>query len=332
MKIKILSFLAATITVGLILTGCASKSADNYEDRTEATAAMTQGDGAVAPDSEEKSASPEVDLGEVDTTGKKIIYTANMVIEVDDATETIKDISAATAELGGYVSNSTFNKNDDIASGTITIRIQPEQYMQLTARIGTLGEVIESSLSSQDVTYDYVDIESRLANAEAQETQLLAIMDQAVVIEDILKVRTELNIVQQEIEQYKGQLRYMDNMVGYSTVTIRVTEKFVPKAPEVKENEGVIARWSSSYVWKSVVKGFNNSIAFIVNFFSALLIFLSYVLIPVLILVFIVFALFTILKKIRNLRRKKHEKALSSGSAAPQDNAAAKDGENSNKT
>jgi hypothetical protein len=334
MKNKILSLLAAAIAVGLLLAGCSAKSDAVYGDRAEATVEMTQAEGIIAPDSDENSASPSVDLGKVDTSGKKIIYTANIVIEVDDATETIKEISDAASELGGYVSNSTFNRDEDVASGTITIRIEPEQYVKLTAKIGSLGEVLESSLTSQDVTYDYVDIESRLSNAEAQETQLLAIMDKAVIIEDILKVRTELNTVQQEIEQYKGQLRYMDNMVGYSTVTIRVTEKYVPKEPEVKENEGVLARWSSSYVWKSVVKGFNNSVAFIVNFFSALLIFLSYVLIPVLIIATVVFALLMIIKKVRKTKGKVKSPGypLFPKADPPGDSAAAKDPEDSQKT
>lgn len=333
MKNKILSFLATVITVGLLLTGCASteKSDINYGDKESPDVVMTQAEGVAAPDGNENSASPAVDLGELDTSGKKIIYTANITIEVVDATETIKVISTAASELGGYVSNSSFNKDEDVASGTITIRIKPEQYTALTAKIGTLGEVLESSLSSQDVTYDYVDIESRLSNAESQETQLLGIMSQAVKIDDILKVRTELNIVQQEIELYKGQLRYMDSMVGYSTVTINVTELYVPKAPEINENEGVIARWSSSYVWKSIVKGFNNSVAFIVNFFSALLIFLSYVLIPVLILVPVVLVLRLIIRKVKKGKDKSSNYPLFPAAKMPQDNTAEKDKSDSKK-
>lgn len=304
MKDKILSFLAAVITVSLLLAGCSAKSDSARNTVAEAPDKVEKAAGIADTDSAENTASPSVDLGKVDSIGKKIIYTASIAIEVDDATETIKEISAAATELGGYVSDSTFNRDDDIASGTITIRIEPDKYSEFTAKIGTMGEILESNLASQDVTYNYVDIKSRLANAEAQEKQLLAIMDRATLIEDILAVRTELNTVQQEIETYKGQLRYLDNMVDYSTVTIRVTEKFVPKAPEVKENEGVIARWSSSYVWKSIVKGFNNSVAFIANFFGGLLIFLSYVLIPVLIIGAVVFVLLMIRKKIRKVSGK----------------------------
>ncbi len=335
MKDKILSFLAALITVSLLLTGCSAKSDRTREDLAEAPVKVDQGEGMADTDNAEKTASPAVDLGQADNQGKKIIYTASISIEVDDATETIKDISAAATELGGYISDSTFNRNDDnVASGTITIRIEPDQYSEFTAKIGTMGEILDSSLTSQDVTYNYVDIESRLANAEAQEKQLLAIMDKATLIEDILKVRTELNIVQQEIEQYKGQLRYLDNMVDYSTVTIRVTEKYVPKAPEVKENEGVIARWSSSYVWKSIVKGFNNSVAFIANFFGGLLIFLSYVLIPVLIIGTIVFILLMIRKKIRKIRGKDKKPSFPSypsypGANPPPENTSGKDPEDS---
>lgn len=333
MKSKLLSFSAAVIAIGLLLSGCASgKTADAQIDvRDDNFVEATQGGAVEAPGNEDNSASPALDLGELDTTGKKIIYTANITVEVDDATETIKEISATAAALGGYVSDSTFTRDDEIASGTITIRIKPEQYTTLTEKIGTLGEVLDSSLTSQDVTYDYVDIESRLKNAEAQETQLLAIMDKAVEIEDILKVRTELNTVQQEIEQYQGQLRYMDNLVGYSTVTIRVTEKFVPKAPEVKENEGVIARWSSSYVWKSIVKGFNNSVAFIVNFFSVLLIIISYLLIPALIIVPVILVLRFIIRKLKKGKGKGSGNPPAPPVLLPKDNVAVKEKDTSPK-
>jgi hypothetical protein len=96
-------------------------------------------------------------------------------------------------------------------------------------------------------------------------SQMLTIMTQAVKMEDILNVRAQLDSIQEEIEVLKGQLRYYDNLVGYSTVTIRITEPTpAPVSPEEDPNSGLLARWSSGYIWQNVVKGFSNSISFVV--------------------------------------------------------------------
>jgi hypothetical protein len=259
-------------------------------------------DQSVAPEGSTSAAgngtSAVIDPGSVQTSDKKIIYTVDMSIEAEDAAAAINQISTETVAAGGYVSDSNYSKSGDIASGYITVRIPPEKLKEFTAKIGTFGTVQSSNMGSQDVTADYVDLESRLTNAKAQEAQMLTIMTQAVKMEDILNVRAQLDSIQEEIEVLKGQLRYYDNLVGYSTVTIRITEPTpAPVSPEEDPNSGLLARWSSGYIWQNVVKGFSNSISFVVNVAGFFVILLSYILLPGLIITAVVMLIVFLVKR-----------------------------------
>jgi hypothetical protein len=93
------------------------------------------------------------------------------------------------------------------------------------------GKVACDEVTSQDVTEEYVDLQSRLRNWRAQEVQLLEIMRQARTIPDILAVRNQLAQVQQEIERVAGRLRFLENRVELSTITVEVNQKGAGPAP-----------------------------------------------------------------------------------------------------
>ncbi|NLF13425.1 MAG: DUF4349 domain-containing protein, partial [Anaerolineaceae bacterium] len=195
---------------------------------------------------------PILDPGTVDPS-KKIIYTVDMALEVEDAAKALNDIIAATEELGGYMADSRYYAYRHDIDSYVTVRIPPEKLKEFTGRVSTLGKVMSQSMDSEDVTDQYTDLTARLANAQAQEAQLLEIMKQAKNIEDILLVREQLNTVQAEIEILKGKIRQMDNQVGYSTVTIRLTE---PAPPVVTPDEEGVKFWGFGLIGQRIGRGF----------------------------------------------------------------------------
>lgn len=316
---KKIRLLVISLSLILILSGCAASgktasvttaaAAETNAGVKNDEAAPQAGTTAASTSSDSSGDAVIIDPGNVADSGKKIIYTVNMTIEADDAKKAINDISTTAAQMGGYVSDSSFDKYEESVTGSITVRIPPEKLKEFTEHVGTVGDVKSSSMGSVDVTAEYTDISSRLTNAEAQETQLLAIMAKAVKIEDILSVRSELNIVQQEIEELKGQIRLMDNQVGYSTVTIYVTQTpSAPLSPEADKNSGLLARWSFDYIWSSVQKGFANSVSFTVNALGVIFIALSYLLIPA---VFIGIVVVVIVLLVKRSHKKKDQKKMS---------------------
>jgi len=311
---KIKYFVIASAILLVLATGCSSKqSTRNLSVADEASPSGTIQSDSKTPASydgttvDTNGAVPNMDVGNTDESGKKIIFTVNMNLEVADTALTMDDLTASAVALGGYVADSSFSQQDTASSGSITLRIPPDKLKEFTQEVGTLGKILHSEMSSQDVTDQYYDVQSRLTNAEAQETQLLAIMGQAVKIEDILAVRSELNSVQEEIEVLKGQIRLMDNQVGYSTVIISITQTVIPSSPEVDPNKGIVARWSFEYVWQSIQKGFTNSSSFTLNAIGAIFIVLSYLFIPLIVIGGVVVGTICIVRLItkRHNRKKK---------------------------
>lgn len=305
--LKKIELLAISLSLIFILSGCASSSktasttAAGSPKETYAAGAMAEDQSVAEPAAATTAQSGDaviLDPGNVIESGKKIIYTVSISLEAEKASKAITDIGNKVTELGGYVSDSSYYQYEDSVSGSITVRVPPEKLKEFTELVGTVGEVLSSNMGSQDVTAEYTDVSSRLTNAQAQESQLLAIMAKAVTIKDILSVRTELDIVQSEIEELKGQIRLMDNLVGYSTVTISITQTPVaPTSPEADKNSGLLARWSFDYIWQSVQKGFSNSLSFTVNALGIIFIALSYLLIPAVCIGIVVVAIVLIVKR-----------------------------------
>lgn len=265
---------------------------------------VAQEGAATAPDA----------LGVIKSPNNKIIYTAEIDIKVEEADAAMDSISQAAVMAGGYVSASNFFNYDEERSGIVTVRIPPDKLTEFSDLVGSLGEIESSNLQSQDVTEEYIDIESRLKNAKAQEVQLLAIMEKAIEIEDILIVRTELNYVQQEIEQYEGRLRYLDSAVDYSTVTVRIYEKEAPYEPVVDPDEDVIKRYSFKYVRDRIEKGIKNSFAGTINVLASILIGISSIVIPLLIFILPIIILIVIIR-IRSKKRRKSKIAATATQA-----------------
>lgn len=301
-KLRLISVLFL-IFVLLMSSACSASDVYRTSDAMSNEASYDSGEQSPSQSEAGTGQAPDFQIN-TENTGKKMIYTASIALKADDAVSAIDSIIHHSSELGGYLTDSSFMSTNDEHRGYVTVRIPPENLNELTRRIGDLGEIMDSNISSEDVTERYVDISARLANAQAQETQLLAIMEQAETIEEILLVRTELHYVQQEIEQYKGTLRYLDNQVDYSTVTVHITEKSIPTLPDVDPEEGLFARWTFSYIWANVVKGFHNGIAIISYILGGLLIALSYALVPLLIIGVIVTAIILIIKASTKKKKK----------------------------
>ena len=166
----------------------------------------------------------------------KIIKSAVLSIEVGKGTfdDSMVKITKIAESSGGYVSSteSYSNAEGKITSGRILIRIPSEKFDISINEIKKIGELKSINISGQDVTQEYVDLESRLKNYEAQEKVLLDLMNKSTSVKDSIEVQKELSNVQGEIEVIKGRMNYLNNMVSFSTIEITIAEPNV--APPVQ--------------------------------------------------------------------------------------------------
>ncbi len=178
---------------------------------------------AVTEETAEESAVGEADLG----TTTKIIKTGALSLTVTSTSEAVTKITQLTEQAGGFIQNSyTYTTSDDRLAGEVTARVPVAQFNALVEQIKQEAEVVVSEdISGEDVTEDYIDLDSRLTNLRAQENQYTEILKQAQSVEDILKVTKQLDAVRQEIEVIQGRLKYLENKTDLATLTIYLSEE-----------------------------------------------------------------------------------------------------------
>ncbi len=251
-RVWLAAFMAAVVVLLAALVGIAGCAAGGDESVSTTAAAATDRDWAeearspgadVAFDqandgevgSSTPSATPAVAGGDpatlTGTAGQKVISDAQLEIEVEKgAFETVFDQALLLADrYGGYVVSSGSYASDDgeeetLKSGTIAIRVPATSFNRALADAAKLGEVRNRQVQTQDVTEEYVDLEARIANSESHVQALLALLAKAGTVEEILQVQQVLTNAQQQLEQLKGRLRYLDEHTSYSTLTLSLYE------------------------------------------------------------------------------------------------------------
>lgn len=121
--------------------------------------------------------------------------------------------------------------------GQITIQIPAQNFIKTTNALRGLGVVRGDNTSTQDVSQEYVDLQSRLRNLRAEQNVLLALFNRAHTINDTLLVQRQVSDVEGQIEQVTGRIKYLDARTLFSTVTLHLQEPGVaivtilPKSP-----------------------------------------------------------------------------------------------------
>ncbi len=168
-------------------------------------------------------------IGNLPAIGPQIVKTAQLsvVVKKDTFEDAFQRATLVARRYGGFVESSS-TAGTKSQSGTLLIRVPNASFESALRDLAGLGEVDGQSISGQDVTSQFVDLQARLRTWEAQESVLLDLMRQATSIEGTLRVQRELQDVQLRIEQIKGQLRVLENQTELSTIDVSMREAGVP--------------------------------------------------------------------------------------------------------
>ena len=147
-----------------------------------------------------------------------IVRTVDLRLTVSDVAAAVDAVAALAVASGGWVVNSDRSARH---GGSIAIRVPAESLDDTIRRLRELALAVESETStSQDVTEEYVDLQSRLTSLRVAETRLLELMAQAASVKDALSVQSELSSLQTQIELIEGRLKYLEQTAAYSLVKV----------------------------------------------------------------------------------------------------------------
>jgi hypothetical protein len=156
---------------------------------------------------------------------RKIIQQAHLGIQVKDFQSAFRQVESIAVAAGGYISNSDSKVTQTgHRRGIVTIRVPKSVFRDVIQELESVGNVKTKSISGEDVTEEYIDLEARLRNYESQEERLLEILEKANTVDEILRVEEQLGRVRGEIERITGRMRFLDNRVELATITVELFE------------------------------------------------------------------------------------------------------------
>ncbi len=170
---------------------------------------------------------------------RKLIKEGHVEFETNNLTESRQKVFKAVARYKGYISSDQEFKSPGRISNTLVIRVPAEHYDDLL-RDATLGvEKFDSrEINVKDVTEEFLDVEARLKTKKELEARFLELLKQAKNVTELLEIEKQINALRSDIESIEGRLKYLQNQVALSTLTMtfyEITPTYTEFSREFKE-------------------------------------------------------------------------------------------------
>lgn len=315
-RIRYPSFLlTAVLILSLLAGGCGSSSSDSSavaetaavfenDSQQNMAAASESGAGASAGITSSFGSPSGTDDSDSFSLERKLIRTVSMNVETTEFDALITSIQENVSRLKGYIQQSDISGNSITEQGrssgrygSMTIRIPADSLNDFVTQVEADGNVTYKSENVSDVTLQYSDVESRLKTLRTEQERLWELLAIADTTEAIIALEERLTEVTIEIESSESRLRYLDNSVTYSTVTLSIDEVDT-ESPTQPEN-----------IFQQIRRGFSQNLSSLLSFLSAAVIGIlsgSPTLIFILLMALLIWLLFKKLPvKIRRGRKKK---------------------------
>lgn len=233
-RIRILAMLMAVS----LLAGCGGSS--SYDSAATAPMASAPKEEAAVEEyfetedvivEESTAAGVETgnDISNTRQVNRKLIRTFDIQIQTKEFDSVVAGIQEKVDELGGYIEHSSLDSGSAYYRNYnrysyMTVRIPSDKLDQFVSNVQENANVTNISESTEDITLNYVDVESRKIALETEQGRLLELLEKAETVEDIITIESRLSEVNYQLESYTSQLRTFDNQVDYSTVHIDISE------------------------------------------------------------------------------------------------------------
>lgn len=225
---RILVIAMCTLAV-IFFSACAAPMASEASLESPAMPATDMGASSDAGAEEAVFEEMEDERAPSDATAqRKIIGTANIDLVVDDTDGAVADITEMVTRGGGYVADANFYRTSfgdaTALQGNMTLRVPAAALDVMLDQLAALAvDVTSQSLTRDDVTDQYTDLDARLRNLQATEAELLELLSEVrakpnAKPEDILAVHRNVMEIRGQIEQAQGRQAMLDNLVSLSTI------------------------------------------------------------------------------------------------------------------
>lgn len=233
---------------GVVLRNEAGAASYDYEVAEAAEEPVSE-EGYAEGQSGQDAVAPE--------TSRKLIKTVNILAETEDFDTLVPGLQKQVEALGGYIEyisvydvHSYYVEDQQVKQrcANVTARVPKEKLDGFLAQVGEQTNITSRSENVEDVTLQYVDLESHKKALVTEQERLLALMEKAETVEDIIAIEGRLSEVRYQLESMESQLRTYDNRIDYSTVELSITEVRKYSPPQ------------EATVWQRIQSGFMKSL------------------------------------------------------------------------
>lgn len=192
---------------------------------------------------------------------QKIIKQASLRFETNDLDDTFAQIQKAVTANKGTVQNDSEGKDYNNIYRNLTVRIPSQNFDAFIKSISEGVSYFErKEISAEDVTEQYIDLDSRLKTKKKLESRYLEILQKATKISEILEIEKQISIIREEIEAKEGQLKYLESRVSESTINIEFYKT-------IAEKEAIKTSYGSK-IWTAIKSGFFGLSSFLISIIS----------------------------------------------------------------
>ena len=192
-------------------------------------------------------------------SNRKMIWSADLEFQVEDMEASTDALQNVVRSLGGFVSGMSRSSTNYRIQNQFQIRIGNEQFDALVQQIKGQATFLDRvDIRSEDVTEEFVDIESRLATKkEARERYLDILRNKTGDVKDIIEAEEAIRKITEEIEAKEGRLRFLKDKVSLSTVSVLIYQEVDHKKEPIVFHEPYSQKIQAAFTsgW-SVVTGF----------------------------------------------------------------------------
>ncbi len=182
-----------------------------------------------------------------------LIKTLNITMEVKDTQRVANDLQSwisATDSLSTAQNINYEQVGDNLYNVSMAFSVQASLFPRIESYLNNYpiqhnGRLLNTSMSTQDVSSDYVDTQSRLNNLRGEQQRLLTLLSHASALGDVLSIDQRLTDVEGQIEQIEAHLNNLNGQITFYNISISLQ----PSQAALTPSTG----WSVSTIWQNAL-------------------------------------------------------------------------------
>jgi hypothetical protein len=153
---------------------------------------------------------------------RMLIWKASLSVEVAAVSNAVAEAGRIVTAAGGFVERQSGSGEN---RAQLTLRVPASALRASMGVLEALGRVTDRSISSSDVTEQYVDVEARLKNKAALRDRLKQLLDKAQDVKDVLAIEAELSRVQSDIDSMEARMKSLRGQVDMASIDLALQRR-----------------------------------------------------------------------------------------------------------